>query len=226
MVRDFSLKKKRLPARISFAFAMTRFINAFLRLLLFGLLIAGMVAVWEHLRNWSFFSRFTKQDETVQTVVLQEVTELGKLELVRYRFKDIVEHETVREWLPNPKAVLLVEGEAVGCIDLTKINPQDIIAEGDSLIVHLPDPEICSYKIDHNRSRVYNTEYAFFEEANLVNAAYQQAETQIRQSAVSTGILDETRRNADQILKPLLERVSGKKVFLTTRPQAVLRPLR
>ena len=208
------------------AFTMTRLINSFLRLFLLALLIVGLVVVWEQLRTWSFFSRFAKQEETVQTVVLQEVTALGKLELVRYRFKDIVEHETVREWLPNPKAVLLVEGEAVGCLDLTKINPQDITAEGDSLVIHLPDPEICSYKIDHNRSRVYNTEYAFFEEANLVNAAYQHAEAQIRQSAISSGILDETRRNADQILKPLLERVSGKKVFLTTRPQTFLRPLR
>ncbi|GAB3930227.1 hypothetical protein GCM10028804_39660 [Larkinella terrae] len=182
--------------------------------------------MWEQLRGWSLFSGLTKTEKSTQTVVLQEVTELGKLELVQYRFKDIVEHQLVREWLPNPKAVLIVEGEAIGCLDLTKIKAEDVTTQGDSLIVHLPDPEICHYKINHNRSRVFNTEYAFLEEAQLVNEAYRRAETQIRQSALNSGILEQTRQNADKILKPMLERISGKKVFLTTRMKATLPPLR
>ncbi|GAB3251217.1 hypothetical protein GCM10027347_09510 [Larkinella harenae] len=205
---------------------MTRFLNTLIRLFLLLLLIVGLVVVWEQLRGWSLFSGLTKKESTTQTVVLQEVTELGKLELVKYRFKDIVEHQLVREWLPNSKAVLIVEGEAVGCLDLTKIKPEDITTQGDSLIVHLPEPELCSYKIDHRRSRVFNTEYAFFEEAQLVSEAYRRAESQIRQSAVNSGILDQTRQNADKILKPMLERISGKKVFLTTRMKATLQPLR
>ncbi|MGV3561154.1 DUF4230 domain-containing protein [Larkinella arboricola] len=205
---------------------MTRFINSLLRFFLVLLLVVGLVVLWEQLRGWSVFSGLTKKEASVQTVVLQEVTELGKLELVKYRFKDIVEHQLIREWLPNPKAVLIVEGEAVGCLDLTKITSEDITTQGDSLIVHLPDPELCSYKIDHRNSRVFNTEYTFFEEAQLVSEAYRRAETQIRRAALNSGILEQTRQNADKILKPLLERISGKKVFLTTRPKATLQPLR
>jgi hypothetical protein len=205
---------------------MTRFINSLLRLFLILLLVIGLIVLWEQLRGWSLFNGLTKKEATTQTVVLQEITELGKLELVKYRFKDIVEHQLVREWLPNPKAVLIVEGEAVGCLDLTKITADDITTQGDSLIVHLPDPEICSYKIDHRRSRVFNTEYAFFEEAQLVSEAYRRAEAQIRQSAVNSGMLDQTRQNADKILKPLLEQISGKKVFLVTRMKATLPTLR
>lgn len=205
---------------------MTRFINSILRLFIIALLVVGLIFLWEQLRGWSLFSGLTKKEATTQTVVLQEVIELGKLELVQYRFKDIVEHQLVREWLPNPKAVLIVEGEAIGCLDLTKITTDDITTQGDSLIIHLPDPEICSYKINHRRSRVFNTEYAFFEEAQLVSEAYRRAETQIRQSALNSGILEQTRQNADKILKPLLERLSGKKVFLTTRMKGTLQPLR
>jgi hypothetical protein len=205
---------------------MTRFINALIRIFLLLLLVVGLIALWEQLRHWTLFRQFTREDTTAQTIVLQEVATLGKLELVRYRFKDIVEHEAVREWLPNPKAVLIVEGEAVGCIDLTKVTADDITVQNDSVVVHLPDPELCTYKIDHDRSRVFNTEYAFFEEAGLVNEAYRHAEAQIQQSALSSGILNETRRNADQILRPLLERVSGRKVFITTRPQTTLSLLR
>ncbi|GAB3326845.1 hypothetical protein GCM10027299_26460 [Larkinella ripae] len=205
---------------------MTRFLNALIRLFLLLLLVVGLIVMWEQLRSWSIFSGLTKQEKTTQTVVLQEVAELGKLELVQYRFKDIVEHQLVREWLPNPKAVLIVEGEAIGCLDLTKITAEDLTTQGDSLIVHLPDPELCSYKIDHRRSRVFNTEYAFLEEAQLVSEAYRRAETQIRQSALNSGILEQTRQNADKILKPMLERISGKKVFLTSRMKTTLQPLR
>ncbi|WP_128548198.1 DUF4230 domain-containing protein [Larkinella soli] len=205
---------------------MARLINSLLRIFLVLLLVAGMIALWEQVRNSTYLRRFTRQDANTQSIVLQEVAELGKLELVRYRFKDIVEHQLVREWLPNPRAVLIVEGEAVGCLDLTRIRSEDITAQGDSLIVHLPEPEVCSYKIDHRRSRVYNTEYAFFEEAQLVSEAYRRAEGHIRQAAVNGGILNQTRENADKILKPMLERVSGKKVFLTTRMNATLPPLR
>ncbi|MFD1142131.1 DUF4230 domain-containing protein [Larkinella insperata] len=205
---------------------MTRFINSLLRFFLIILLLVGLIVSWEQLRGWSVFSGLTKKESSVQTVVLQEVTELGKLELVKYRFKDIIEHQLVREWLPNPKAVLIVEGEAVGCLDLTKITAEDVTAQGDSLIVHLPDAELCSYKIDHRHSRVFNTEYAFFEEAQLVSEAYRRAETQIRRAALNSGILEQTRQNADKILKPMLERISGKKVFLTTRMKATLQPLR
>ncbi|WP_234735964.1 DUF4230 domain-containing protein [Tellurirhabdus bombi] len=205
---------------------MTRFINAFLRLFLVVLLIVGLISLWEQVRSGGLFQRFTKSEEVNHTVVLQEITELGKLELVRYRFKDVIEHEQIRQWFPNPKAVLIVEGEAVGCIDLTKITEQDLASDGDSLIVYLPEPEICSYKINHENSKVYNTENAFFEEAGLVNEAYRQAEAQIRKSALQSGILEETRQNADKILRPVLEKVSGKKVFLTTRMKATFQPLR
>ena len=79
-------------------------------------------------------------------------------------------------------------------------------------MVHLPDPEICSYKIDHSKSRVYDTEYAFLDEAKLVDNAFQKAESQIAKNAQDMGILEQTKRSAEQILKPFIENVSKKKV--------------
>lgn len=139
---------------------------------------------------------------------------MGKLELVKYNFKDVVEQEIVKTFLPNAKAVLIVQGEAIGCIDLTKVVIADITTEQETLVVHLPDPELCVFKIDHSKSKVYNTEYAFTEEAKLVEQAYKQAEKQIERSALDMGILDQTRENARKILTPMLEKASGKKVLL------------
>lgn len=165
-------------------------------------------------------SRFRKGNNTTQSIVLKEIKTLGKLELVRYTFKDIVEHEQVNAFLPNANAVLIVEGEATGCLDLTQINLDDITATDDSITVQLPNPELCGWKINHDRSRVYDTHFSFLNESQLVSDAYRKAERQVKQAALTGGILNQTRQNANQLLRPLLERVSGKKVGLTFQNQA------
>lgn len=187
---------------------------------LIAVLVAGVIAIWEQTRGTSFLSRFRRGETTTQSIVLKEVQALGKLELVKYTFKDIVEHEQVNTFLPNANAILIVEGEATGCIDLTQIALSDIVTTGDSVTVNLPKPELCTWKINHDRSRVYDTRFSFLNEAQLVSDAYRKAESQVKQSALTGGILDQTRRNANQMLRPLLERISGKKVGLTFHDQA------
>lgn len=194
---------------------MSRFLNTLLRLIFIAVLVAGLIAIWEQIRGSEVMSRFRRGDKNTQSIVLKEVKALGKLELVSYTFKDIIEHEHVNTFLPNANAVLIVEGQATGCIDLTKIKPADIRANGDSILVVLPKPELCSWKINHDKSRVYDTRFSFLDESQLVSDAYRQAEKQIRQAALSGGILEQTRQNANQMLKPLLEQVSGRGVQLS-----------
>lgn len=198
---------------------MGRLLNNLIRLVLLVLLVAGLIAVWEQIRGWNALSRFRRGDGTTERAVLTEITALGKLELVRYTFKDIVEHEQVKSFLlPNAHAVLIVEGEATGCVDLSRVGPADVTLTGDSLTVRLPRPELCGWKINHDRSRVYDTKFSFLDESQLVSDAYKQAEAQIRQSALTAGILAQTRRNADGMLRPLLSRLSGRRVGLVFEP--------
>ncbi len=105
---------------------MSRLLNTLLRLFLIAVFVAGLLAIWEQIRGMDILSRFRRGDNTTQSVVLKEIKALGKLELVKYTFKDIVEHEQVNTYLPNANAILVVEGEATGCIDLTKITADDI----------------------------------------------------------------------------------------------------
>lgn len=196
---------------------MSRLINALLRLFLIALFVAGLLAIWEQIRGSDMLSRFRRGDNTTQSVVLKEINALGKLELVKYTFKDIVEHEQVNTYLPNANAILIVEGEATGCIDLTKITADDIQATTDSVTVYLPNPELCTWKINHDRSRVYDTRFSFLDQSQLVSDAYKKAERQVRQSALDGGILDQTRKNAYQLLPPLLGQISGKKIGMVFR---------
>lgn len=180
-----------------------------------GIYILGIILIlflWERVKSFKWFN--AGEIITTHNIVLKEISDLGKLELVKYAYRDVVEQSISRDFLPDPKAILIIQGEAVGCIDLKKVTEKDLVSVGDTLIVHLPKPEICYHKIDHSKSKVYQTEYAFMNEGLLLEEAYKRAEQQILQSALDSDILEQTKENADMVLKPLLETSSGKKVLL------------
>jgi Protein of unknown function (DUF4230) len=179
------------------------------RLLLGLLLLAGGAWVWE---KFQVINPFRNETHTMQQSVLKEVVLMGKLQLVKYHFRDVVEHEIVKPLLPNAKALLIVAGEVVGCVDLVKMNAQDIVIQGDTVVATLPAPEICVQKIDHSQSKLYNTQFAFFEEGQLVDAAYRQAEAQLQKSAQALQIEQQTESAAGQVLRPLLERLTQRPV--------------
>jgi hypothetical protein len=175
--------------------------------------IIGAIFLWEKVRGIKEF--FKPELKITQNLVLNQVTALGKIELVNYRFKDVVESELQKTLLPNARALLIISGEVVGCIDLTKIKAENLDYESDSLKIKLPSPEICTSKIDHSQSKVYDVSlFSLLDQSQLIDEAYKKAELQINDSALQMGILEQTKQNADKILKPMFEKISGKKVKL------------
>ena len=182
-----------------------------IRLVPLFLVVGLAIYTWEKFKD--FKNPFSSGEvEVTHNVLLQQISSMGKLELVKYNFRDVVESRIKKDLLPDAKVLLIVSGEAIGCIDLTKIRLGDITEKDSILVVHLPDPEICNYKIDHSKSKVYNTEYAFLDKAKLIDNAFQKAESQIAKNAEDMGILEQTKKSAEQILKPFIENVSKKKV--------------
>lgn len=153
------------------------------------------------------FLKLKPSQQTVQTnhqLLLESIESIGKLELVKYSFSDVVEHKNVSTYLPDASVLLIIKADAVGCIDLTKVKQEDIFTSRDSVSITLPNPEICYVKIDHNSSKVYDTKMAFFREAKLVDEAYQFAEIEINREVKKSDIMIQTRNNAVHVLKPLL----------------------
>jgi hypothetical protein len=155
-----------------------------------------------------------KTIKTTHFLILKEIKMIGNLELASYHFNDIVEQKLVRDFLPDPKALLIVHGEAVGCINLTKILLDDIQTLGDTLFITLPQPHVCHFKIDHSKSKIYDSEYAFLNEDLLYEEAFKSAEKKLLQSAIESGILKTTKENASKVLIPLFEKISDKPVQL------------
>ncbi|TGE20378.1 DUF4230 domain-containing protein [Hymenobacter aquaticus] len=160
--------------------------------------------------------------------VLTKIEALGRLELVRYQFKDVVEYrKSTYRFLPDSKVALIVAGNAIGCLDLRKVKAQDVVFEGDSVVrVALPAAELCTWQVDHSQSRVYSTQNSFFNDAELVDEGYKYAEKNVQRAALQSGILAQTTQNAEQILRPMLETMTGRRVVLTQQTAAPLVPQR
>lgn len=192
------------------------FLKIFFRVLPYLIILGLVIFLFFYQDHWT-----TGKNEMIveSTTILERIESMGKVELVKYNFKEVIEiTRKTPEFLsifklgPDSKAVLITSGEAVGCIDLTQVISQDIVSFEDTVIITLPQPELCYYKVNLDNTRLYSLQTGFFTEATeFVQDAYQQAEKQIKEAALQSNILEQTKTNAELILKPLLEEISGKK---------------
>lgn len=150
--------------------------------------------------------------ESNHNILLEKIEAMGKLQLVKYRYSDVIEHINKTDFLPEASVLLIVKADAAGCIDLTKIDTNAIHVMGDSVHLTLPKAELCYIKIDHKASKVYDTKMAFFREADLVDEAYKHAENEIAKQVRQSDILIQTQNNALPVLRPLLEGLGYKKI--------------
>lgn len=149
--------------------------------------------------------------------VVEKVEAMGKMQLVRYQISDAVEYvkPSGSRFVPDAKVMLIVAGEAIGCVDLAKVKPTDLVVTDSLVTLTVPQPELCVFKVDHQKSRVYDTKFTRITgETKIIDDAFKKAETQIKNAALENGILEETKKNAQLILKPMLEQLTGKKVNL------------
>lgn len=158
----------------------------------------------------------TTRTEINEDVMVSRIVSMGKLELVKYAMKDVVEKKELHIIMPDSRVLFVAVGEVTGCIDLTKVRKDDIRQSKDSVWVTLPKPEICYVKIDHQKSKVYDVSGVWFADKakDMVEDVYKIAETKMLNTAREMNLLGKAQTNADLIFKPFLENVSEKKVSL------------
>jgi hypothetical protein len=194
----------------------TRFGNRILFILVSSLVITGfLIFLFFYIKHEFTVSRI----EITDSGMVQKITSMGKLELVKYEMKDIIDQREVHPILPDSRVLFLAVGEVTACIDLTKVKRSDITQTKDSVVVLLPKPEICYAKLDHEKSKVYDIRGAWFQESakDMVEAVYKLAEKKILDNAEEMNVLGMARQNAQLIFRPLLESISGKTVVLNFR---------
>ncbi len=182
------------------------------------ILVLLVVLIWRNFKD-TILGKPAEPVQVTHNTVLNKIEDLGRMELVRYNFKDVVEYKKEwSRWLPDSRSVLIVAGEAVGCIDMSQVQADDVeFTDQATITINLPEPEICYFRVDHSKSRVLHMENTYFQDAELVDEGYKFAEKNVRTAALNSGILDQTAENADKVLKPMLEGLTGKKVVLVPK---------
>jgi hypothetical protein len=167
------------------------------------------------------FSIIDSGRESEHRIILKKIEEIGNLELVKYNFDEVVEEKIARSFMnydnlaPDSRALVLINGEAVGCINLKMVTGEDIIADNDTIFITLPQPEICYAKVNHDKSRVYDINYtARLLNPELIDKAFKNAELKIKEAAVKEGILEKTKENGRKFIAALIKTTANKEIVV------------
>lgn len=173
--------------------------------------------------GWLIYYKFdlgASKVELKEDLMIERITDIGKLELVKYSMKDVIERKELRYFFPDQRVLFIAVGEVAGCIDLTQVSEKDIVKLGvDSITIYLPQPEICYVRLDHKKSKVYDISGAWLpgDTQNLVEGIYKFAEQRLLKNAQEMDILGKTKENASVIFKPMLENITGTRVNIAFR---------
>lgn len=160
-----------------------------------------------------------------QPAVVQRIQRLQRLETVVYSMEKIVTGTQDNAYLPKflggDRILLIVHGEVTAGIDLAKLDAAKIKIDGRSIEIELPPAEIFSTRIDNQRTRVYSRETGLFStpDPNLESEARREAERQIGQSAIESGILATAADNGRANVTGLLEALGFQSVVVRDEDQ-------
>ncbi len=149
--------------------------------------------------------------------VIDQIRSLSKLETVNYELEKVVSGKSsgpLPDFLTSDKILLVAHGEVVAGIDLSNIQPQDVITNGTGVTVRLPKSQILYSKLDNEKTYVYDRQTGLFNkpDPNLESSIRTAAEQQIVQAATEDGILSKADENARQVLRTLLTGLGYKNV--------------
>lgn len=167
-------------------------------------------------------------DRITSNAIVTEVQYLGKLELVKYHIKDVFTKEKEKKYMlsvfnTRDRVMLVIAGEAIGCIDMAKLDSTALQIHGDTLHVQLPEPELCTFRIDQANSQVIEADFSLTSFSDkytteFVQQAMREAEAFVRDNALEQGILDETRERARLFLKPFFMQLGFAEVVFSNAP--------
>jgi hypothetical protein len=108
--------------------------------------------------------------------------------------------------LAGDRILLIVHGQSIAGIDLSKLRSEDVHIDGQSIRVTLPASELFVTTIDNQRTRVYARSTGLLTSAdqNLESETRARAQDQLQKDALSDGILDTARKNARATITTLL----------------------
>ncbi len=152
-----------------------------------------------------------------------QIENIGELHTTKIRFQKVLNPSVRHSFfglfdIPfvDSKALIVMQAEANGCIDLTQVKEGDIKVNANSIEIVLPSPRVCQTKIDHQNMITYDESLtAKIFNPELKDEAIKLAEQNIEQEAVEMGILDNTKDQATALISNLLIGTTGKEIRIS-----------
>ena len=158
----------------------------------------------------SWFQRATRTDLSQPTVV-DRIQKLQRLESVVYTMDKIVTGEKESVILPNflagDRLLLLVHGEVIAGIDFQTLKRGDVSVIGKKIRVRLPQAQLLVTKLDSSKTRVYSRQTGLLvaTDPNLESQVREEAERDLRRSALADGILQKAQENSRSTITSLMQ---------------------
>jgi hypothetical protein len=153
-----------------------------------------------------------------QPTVIASIQRLARLESVVYTMDKVVEGDRTNEYLPDiltgDKLLLIVHGQAVAGVDLSKIQASNVQIDGHSITITMPAAELLSVSLDNSKTRVFSRTTGLLvpTDPTLESEVREKAEGDLRQSALDSGILTTAEGNARATLTTMLHSLGFQQV--------------
>jgi hypothetical protein len=182
-------------------------------------LIAGVAAIR------SLFPDPTQIRSTPTVIVA--IRDLARLESVAFHEERVIDLRDRQSLLfgliRTQDAILFVAvGEVTAGVDLAELKDSDVIADrasGKAQVI-LPPAKVLSTRLDNEHSWVYarTTDVLAQRHEDLETRARQEAERTLEQTALTGGILERARTNAERTVAALVRSLGYTDVTVTSRP--------
>lgn len=155
--------------------------------------------------------------------IVTQVQRLNQLATVKYSIQRVVGLREPKIPIGEESVLLMVQGEALAGIDLSKLKPGDVTFTGPkSLAIALPRARLLNVFIDEKQTKVWDHEITWWTpwipiDPDLEHKARMQALDDMRKAALDMGILNQAQTNAESSIRDLLSALELKATF-NTRP--------
>ena len=178
-----------------------------LKLIVIGIgVILALLGIWQLISFLRGLSGDEFEFQASRQTVIKEIRSLNRLETAQFTIEKVIDAGTTgnrfEELLFGDRILLIAHGAVIAGVDLSKINPEDVVINNDVLTISLPPPEILVTRLDPEMTRVYDRRTGVLSKGDkdLESQARSEAEKIIREAACSGGILREASQNAQRQL--------------------------
>lgn len=166
-------------------------------------------------------SKINNDNFPEEKILLSRLENLGNYKLitfeVNYIAKDTIKNYRAEIEKNNIRGKLLaiINGSIDACINLQRIEKVNIEENRDTAFILLPTPVLCSSVINYEQSILYDTSFSSeILNQKFIDKYYPNTLNDLKAEAIRMGILDRAKKNAIQILQPIIEETLNKKIVL------------